>query len=778
VLTELTMKISSKIVLASVLLSTIGIITAGSLVGWQASSIAAKAIENRAFSQLVAIREIQKTQIENYFDTIKQEIITYSNNRMIIDMATEFKEAFFDYSGQSTITDIEKLQQYYVEEFDQEYKNQNPASSISSLTKLEQLNQNSKFIQHAYISANPNSLGNKNKLISANDDTQYSQLHRKYHPHLNQFLDAFGFYDIFLVEPETGYIIYSVFKELDFATSLISGPYKSTGLAEAFHDANNSSEKHSSFLIDFKPYFPSYDASAAFMSSAIFSDEGEKIGVLIFQMPISKINKLMTYDQQWAKVGLGDSGETYLIGKDLLLRSQSRFLIEDKSGYISALKAGGIDSTTIDKILASNSGIGLQKVSTESANAAISGKTGVKSVKDYRQVDVLSAYAPLSINGVNWAILSEIDVAEAMKDKDEMLSSIWLIIIIIIVILVPITLFSGFLVGRGISRPINSFIGQVNSITQNKNLNNRVEYSGHDELLGLANSFNQLINDIQEILHSVEKLSETLLDSTKTMLSNMDETTNQTQHQSDNADSMAVATNELLATIQEVARNAADAANTVKETSAKCDDSNHSAEDLEQDMSELNKKMTSASHSIEKLAEESQSIGSVLDVIQSIAEQTNLLALNAAIEAARAGEQGRGFAVVADEVRTLASRTQQSTEDIREKITSLQHETQNTVKMVTSSSKKADHSIHSCEKNRQTISDILILVQKLSDMNVQIATASEQQSMVVNDINQNVTQIADNSHSISDKANLSREDVKRLATLVKSLEEKMSEFNL
>ncbi|WP_211664937.1 cache domain-containing protein [Litorilituus lipolyticus] len=308
------MKISSKIVLASVLLSAIGIITAGSLVGWQASSIAAKAIENRAFSQLVAIREIQKTQIENYFDTIKQEITTYSNNRMIIDMATDFKQAFFNYSGQSTITDTEKLQQYYVKEFDQEYKKQNPASSISSIAKLEQLNENSKFIQHAYISANPNSLGNKNKLISANDDTQYSQLHKKYHPHLNQFLDAFGFYDIFLVEPETGYIIYSVFKELDFATSLISGPYKNTGLAEAFHDANNSSEKHSSFLIDFKPYFPSYDASAAFMSSAIYSDEGEKIGVLIFQMPISKINKLMTYDQQWAKVGLGDSGETYLIG--------------------------------------------------------------------------------------------------------------------------------------------------------------------------------------------------------------------------------------------------------------------------------------------------------------------------------------------------------------------------------------------------------------------------------------------------------------------------------
>ena len=365
-----------------------------------------------------------------------------------------------------------------------------------------------------------------------------------------------------------------------------------------------------------------------------------------------------------------------------------------------------------------------------------------------------------------------------MKDREDMLNSIWLIISVIMVILIPLTLISGFMVGRGISNPINNFIGQVNKISKNKDLSHSVEYSGNDELLGLANSFNHLISEIRDILHCVEQLSETLLESTEKMLINMDETTSQTQSQTDNADSMAVATNQLLATIKEVARNAADAANTVKETSDKCIESNNSAENLEHDMDELNQQMSSASHSIEKLADESLSIGSVLDVIQSIAEQTNLLALNAAIEAARAGEQGRGFAVVADEVRTLASRTQQSTEDIREKINSLQQETQSTVKIVSSSSEMTNHSIDSCQKNRHIITDILALVEQLSDMNIQIATASEEQSMVVNEINQNVTEIADNSHNISDKANLSREDVKNLSTLVRNLEEKMREFSL
>lgn len=772
------MKISNKIILASVVLSAIGIITAGGLVGWQASSIAATAMEKRAFSQLVAIREIQKTQIENYFKTIKQEVITYSNDVMIIDMMQQLIPAFFNYDNQTTIRDNDKVQDYYQNQFDPEYKRQNPSSSLSSIEKYQQLNQNSKSIQHAYISGNPNALGSKNGLLFADDETQYSQLHKKYHDHLDQYLNAFGFYDIFLVEPDTGFVIYTVFKELDFATSLLSGPYKDTGLAQAFNAANNSSDKNASFLIDFKPYFPSYHAAAAFISSPIFSDSGEKIGILIFQMPIAKINNLMTYDKQWQKVGLGESGETYLIGDDHLLRSQSRFLIEDKKGYINALSSVGTKKAIIDKIIASDSGIGLQEVSTESANAALAGQSGIKHIQDYRNVDVLSAFSPLSIEGVKWAILSEIDVAEAMKDREDMLNSIWLIISVIMVVLIPLTLVSGFMVGRGISNPINNFISQVNKISTNKDLNHNVQYSGNDELLGLANSFNHLISEIKEILHCVEKLSETLFESTAKMLTNMDETTNQTQSQSDNADSMAVATNQLLATIKEVARNAADAANTVKETSEKCAESNHSAENLEHDMDELNQQMSLASTSIEKLADESLSIGSVLDVIQSIAEQTNLLALNAAIEAARAGEQGRGFAVVADEVRTLASRTQQSTEDIREKINSLQKETQGTVKIVSSSSEMANHSIDSCEKNRHIITDILALVEQLSDMNIQIATASEEQSMVVNDINQNVTEIADNSHNISDKANLSRDDVKKLSTLVKNLEEKMQEFNL
>ena len=218
------MNISRKIILATVLLSGIGIFSAGSLVGWKSSSVAAIALEKIVFEQLVTIREVQINQIERYFSTIAKGITTLSNNHMVMDMMEELPLPFSQYGQQTRLQEGGQLKGYYTQKFDEEYRSQNPSSSSSSTSKLTQLSDNTRLIQHAYISGNSNPLGSKNQLVSAEDGTRYSELHKKYHPYLNQYLESFGFYDIFLVEPETGFVVYSVFKELDFATSLYSGP--------------------------------------------------------------------------------------------------------------------------------------------------------------------------------------------------------------------------------------------------------------------------------------------------------------------------------------------------------------------------------------------------------------------------------------------------------------------------------------------------------------------------------------------------------------------------
>ncbi|GAG01676.1 unnamed protein product, partial [marine sediment metagenome] len=258
-----------------------------------------------------------------------------------------------------------------------------------------------------------------------------------YHPLIRSFLEKFGYYDIFLIDNETGNIVYSVYKEVDFGTSLLSGPYKDTNLAKAFMEARQATEKDFVKLVDFEPYYPSYGARASFIASPIFRGD-ENIGVLMFQLPVDRINDIMTNKHAWADVGLGESGETYIVGDDFTLRNQSRLLIENPDEYFEMITAAGLEQKTVQRIRNLNSSIGLQMVRTPGTEAALSGKSNTEIFPDYRGVPVLSSYSTLDIPGVHWAIMSEIDRDEAfqvfdkLRDRTIMLASILLALTIYI----------------------------------------------------------------------------------------------------------------------------------------------------------------------------------------------------------------------------------------------------------------------------------------------------------------------------------------------------------
>ncbi len=167
-------------------------------------------------------------------------------------------------------------------------------------------------LQYQYIAANPHPLGSKNNLDRANDGSRYSELHGALHPYLRTALRQFGLYDIFLIEPRNGTIVYTVFKELDFATSLVSGPFAKTRLGDAFRASWALDKPGMVALSEFGEYLPSYNDQAAFLGTPIF-DGGKKIGVLVVQVPIDKINSVMTHEGKWKERGLGDTGETYLV---------------------------------------------------------------------------------------------------------------------------------------------------------------------------------------------------------------------------------------------------------------------------------------------------------------------------------------------------------------------------------------------------------------------------------------------------------------------------------
>ena len=389
------MRLRSKVITNISVIVLAGLVVLAVTLGSIAVNITSTATSEQVHQRLIGLRDAKKDQIESYFSFIESQVVSFAANMTVVEAAIEFSDAFGDFQSEANLPgDSERLRSldgFYKGEFLPKYENQNGANGISSSGLLSGLSDNAKALQYAYISSNSHALGEKDKMLYSSDGSVYSALHGDYHPMFQTYLSEFGYYDIFLVDITSGDVIYSVYKELDFATSLTSGPYQNSGIARVFAKAKNLG-KGEVAIDDFEPYTPSYEAPASFIATPVFS-EGRAIAVLIFQMPIDRINAVMTYEGQWQARGLGDSGETYIVGADNRLRSQSRFLLEDKAAYLDALRSGGESDSIVRRIDVKNTSIGLQSVNSESARKALQGESGFSIVTDYRGVSVASAYA-------------------------------------------------------------------------------------------------------------------------------------------------------------------------------------------------------------------------------------------------------------------------------------------------------------------------------------------------------------------------------------------------
>ncbi|MCK4841793.1 MAG: methyl-accepting chemotaxis protein [Methylococcales bacterium] len=736
------MKLKTKLTLGSLLMALIPALIIAIIIGWMSIKSSNETLRTMAMKHLTSVRENNKVRIESYFTQINNQILTLANDRMIIDAMYGFKVAVDGIELQADSLNVEGIKQqlsrYYSGDYLDEYVKRNSYDSVSTTSLLKQLDATASYLQYLYIQNNKNPLGSKNKLLAADKDSLYSRAHRLYHPHINDFLEKFGYYDIFLIDADSGRVVYSVFKELDFATSLTTGSYANSALGNAFKRANRSS-KAETFLEDFSPYSPSYEDPAAFIATPIF-DGGKKIGVLVFQMPIDKINNIMTNNQQWKLLGMGDSGESYIIGADFKTRSLSRFLIEDKAKYLTALTESGVARSVINIINSKNTNIGLQSVNSTGAKAAISGQTGEQLHDDYRGVSVLSAYAPLNIAGVKWAVLTEIDEEEAYAPAVALQRKIISTILITVVNIAIFSAIAGIWFAGRTARPMIKMADAMKA--GHGDLTYRLDESENDEIAEVAHYFNTFASSVQTIVREISEYSTQLAAASEQVSINAIQTNGYVNDQQSQIEKVATAMNEMAATVLDVARSASQTSEEAKKGEKETQAGGQVIIETIGAINQLNNNISSASKTVRLLEQDGQAIGAVLDVIRGIAEQTNLLALNAAIEAARAGEQGRGFAVVADEVRTLASRTQDSTEEIQSMIEKLQKGTVVSATAMTDSVKLAEEAVVQARGGTSALEQITQAITIIDDMTAQIASASEQQSEVAEEINRNIIAIS------------------------------------
>ncbi len=739
------MQIKQTITIGAILLSSIPVLI-GSLILYSISTNSSQeALQYSAQNNLVAIRDLTKGRIEDYFGNIRNQVLTLSKDKMVIDAMRSFDAGFQSYNQEvaddASIDKNNKLKEYYTADFSTEYQRLNDGQQPDTKLWLSQLGDNATALQYNFIKTNPNPLGEKYKLNNIENGSAYAMHHALYHPIFLDYLEKFEYYDIFLVDSKSGNIVYSVFKELDFATSLINGPFAKTGIAAVFNKANQANSTDIVALEDFNAYPPSYESPASFIASPIYSGN-EKIGILIFQMPIGRINQIMTHNNNWKQVGLGDSGETYLVGKDNKMRSTSRFLLEDKVNYLKAISKIGLTKETVDMIDAKDTSISLQTINTIGSHAALTGKTGFNIFPDYRDVSVLSAYAPVLVNGLDWIIMAEIDEEEAFRAANELSSELIFTTSGVTVVLIIFATFAGLYFAGKVSNPIVNFSNVIGEIERDSDLTRSIDIKSKNELGEAANAFNSMLRTFQSsILHVSDATTKVIETADKTAVIT-NQTTQAVQAQKQEINDLAVAMTQMSATVTEVATNVGETAEASADVNTQTTAGLQAMNDTISSINELATEVDSTASVLVQVEENSVNIGSVVDVINSIAEQTNLLALNAAIEAARAGEQGRGFAVVADEVRNLASKTQSSTEEISQMIGKLQAASQRAVSVMDSSKYKANSATEQAANTGKSLSSIGNALGRINDMSGQIAAAAEQQSVVADECSQNIDKIS------------------------------------
>jgi methyl-accepting chemotaxis protein len=612
-------------------------------------------------------------------------------------------------------------------------------------------------------------------------------------PFFQKYQEMYGYYDLFLINPD-GYIFFTVVKEPDYQTNLVTGPYRDTGLGKVFRQVSN--EKTFGFA-DFEPYAPSAGVPAAFIAQPVINELSGNVDVVVaLQLPLEDINAIMQ-----ERTGMGETGETYLVGPGQRMRSDSYL---DPVGHsVTASFAGSVEENGVD---------------TLASQEALQGLSGEKIITDYNGNSVLSVYDPIDLFGTRWAVIAEIDEAEAFATVNRMQL---ISIILLLVLMVFVALIAWFIAGN-ITQPIMTItqgsqrlaIGdaslqgldqkKLNQILKRKDELGAIghafqslmvyfsEMAEHaqaithgnltvtvvpkDQLDLLGNSFQQMIQNLREMIEQITNSADNMSvaseqlagaakqsgEATNQIASTMQqvargtaqqsESVNHTansvdqmnraiegvakgaQEQSNAASKAAEITAQISQAIQQVAQNAQNVTIQATKATNYANDGSKTMEETIMGMQSIREKVGLSAQKVQEMGERSQQIGMIVETIEDIASQTNLLALNAAIEAARAGEHGKGFAVVADEVRKLAERSASATKEIANLVSGIRFTVSEAVTAMGDGSKEVDEGVKRVNLAGDALTSILMASQAVNQQAEEAAAAAQQMTASANDL--------------------------------------------
>lgn len=451
------------------------------ILGILSYSTAKKELSHSATEALIAVRDLKTAAIERHFTQLRGQLTSMAQGQDVQEALVELTQGFNSLNAEPPAS-LSKLASYYQTQFSAEYQKRSQ-KTIDSQPILDRLSPAGQWLQNEYIANNANPLGSKHLLDVGASANTYNRTHEQLHPKLRHELEAFGYYDIFIVDNASGNVVYTVFKELDFATNLTSGSWAKTALAKAFNTAKNLPQGKTT-LTDFAPYTPSYEAPAGFIATPIYI-QGKAQGTLIVQVPIEPINAIMQ-----ERSGMGATGETYLVGPDYLMRSDS-FL-----------------DPTHHTVAASFAAPETGSVKTEAIKKALAGQSGAQLLIDYNGNPVLSAFAPIKLGDFNWVIAAEIDEAEALNSVYSLRTITLVIGLVLLAAVALLALFSA----RLVSQPITRMEQIISRVQQEGNFRLTLNNRDQDEIGKTCRSVDKLVLDTGRVIQLVNLHLQQLVD--------------------------------------------------------------------------------------------------------------------------------------------------------------------------------------------------------------------------------------------------------------------------
>ena len=417
-------------------------------IGWIGYQSARSAITNAVQNHLQSVRHSKTSGLMALLEALRDQVISLSDGKLAGEAMVNFKQSYRGLAGES-LTDAQEqeLRNYYAADFlPQLQKNLGSTAHPEQFVPADPVQ---RYLQYHYMiaaraadepeedrrtsktgvaqgQAQEQAEGEAEKRTKEEvkaspspaaptaDDSLYGLAHAAIHERFERVGAMFGYEDILLIDDDTLEIIYTLRKRPDFATSLRNGPYASTNLAKAADSLSRARDRDTFKVVDTELYRPHFGLPVGFVLSPIFNGP-DMVGILALEFPIDRIVHLLTGNFDWEREGMGKTGECYVVGPDFTMRSRSRFMVEDPQAFFRELRTSTVTPSVVEQIKRQGTVLNQLPVKTYSTEQALLGHDGITTINDYRGVPVLSSYGPLDLNSLRWAVVAEMDVAEAYQ---------------------------------------------------------------------------------------------------------------------------------------------------------------------------------------------------------------------------------------------------------------------------------------------------------------------------------------------------------------------------